>query len=55
MTTEEQMILAKSQKLSHWSAQKMYYHVKKKNQRNWTVRRGEVYFVDLGESVKVFL
>lgn len=31
--------------------QKIYYHVGKTHQRRWTVKRGEVYFVDLGENI----
>lgn len=51
MNPEERMLLGKSQAISHWSSQKLYYHVGKKYQRSWTVKRGEVYFVDLGENV----
>lgn len=51
MNPDERAVLGKSQAVNHWSAQKLYYHVGKKYQRNWTVKRGEVYFVDLGENV----
>ena len=51
VTPEEKNVLVKSQKISRWNAQKIYYAVGKKNQRKWTVKRGEVYFVDLGENV----
>lgn len=48
---EEKHVLVKSQKISRWNAQKLYYAIGKKAQRKWTVKRGEVYFVDLGENV----
>ena len=51
MTPEEKSILVKSQKLSRWNAQKIYYNTGKKTQRTWTVKRGEVYFADLGENI----
>lgn len=51
MNTDERAVLGKAQSISHWSAQKLYYCVGKKRQRTWTVKRGEVYFVDLGENV----
>ena len=51
MNSDEQRVLAKSQKINHWSAQKLYYNIGKIHQRNWTVKRGEVYFVDLGENI----
>ncbi len=43
--------LSKTQRLLGWSSRKLYYHVGKVTQRRWTVKRGEVYFVDLGENV----
>lgn len=49
VTPEEKNVLVKSQKISRWNAQKLYYAIGKKAQRKWTVKRGEVYFVDLGE------
>ena len=51
VTQNEKEILIKSQKISRWSAQKLYYSFEKKNQRRWTVKRGKVYFVDLGENI----
>lgn len=51
MNTDEKAVLGKAQSINHWSAQKLYYCVGKKRQRSWTVKRGEVYFVDLGENV----
>ncbi len=51
MTPEEKALLAKTQRICKWNAQKIYYTVGKKNRRNWTVKRGEVYFVDLGENI----
>ena len=29
----------------------LYYNIGKKSQRKWTVKRGEVYFADLGENI----
>ncbi|MDD7795906.1 type II toxin-antitoxin system PemK/MazF family toxin [Clostridium sp. 'White wine YQ'] len=43
--------LSRAQKLMHWVSQKLYYNTGKSYQRNWTVKRGEVYFVDLGENI----
>lgn len=43
--------LGKTQKYLHWLKQKIYYNTGKTNQRKWTVKRGEVYFVDLGENI----
>ena len=51
MNTDEKAVLGKSQLISHWLAQKLYYCVGKKHQRTWTVKRGEVYFVDLDENI----
>lgn len=51
MLTEEKTVLVKSQRISKWGAQKIYYSVGKQYQRKWTVKRGEVYFVDLGENI----
>lgn len=51
MTQEEKDVLTKSQKINRWNAQKLYYSVGKKCQQKWTVKRGEVYFVDLGENI----
>lgn len=51
MTPEEKTIMVKSQRINKWCAQKLYYSIGKQYQRKWTVKRGEVYFVDLGENV----
>jgi mRNA-degrading endonuclease toxin of MazEF toxin-antitoxin module len=51
MTPEEKNALQKSQRTNHWASQKLYYHIGKNYQRGWTVKRGEVYFVDLGENI----
>lgn len=51
VTPEEKSVLVKSQKISKWNAQKLYYNIGKKSQRKWTVKRGEVYFTDLGENI----
>ena len=51
MTPEEKTVMAKSQRINKWCAHKIYYSVGKQYQRKWTVKRGEVYFVDLGENV----
>ena len=51
VTPEEKSALVKSQKISRWNAQKLYYNIGKKSQRKWTVKRGEVYFADLGENI----
>lgn len=51
MKPEEKNLLTKSQRINSWSCQKLYYGVGKAHQRKWTVKRGEVYFVDLGENI----
>ena len=51
MTQDEKNVLIKSQRINRWNAQKLYYNFGKKRQRKWTVKRGEVYFVDLGENI----
>lgn len=51
MTPEEKAVMAKAQRISRWNAQKLYYSTGKNHQRKWTVKRGEVYFVDLGENI----
>lgn len=51
MNEYEKKVLKKSQAINHWSAQKLYYCIDKIYQRKWTVKRGEVYFVDLGENI----
>ena len=44
-------IFQKAQSLSRWNAQKLYYHFNRKTQRNLPIKRGEVYFVDLGQNI----
>ena len=51
MNADEQRVLTKAQRLTSWNSQKLYYCIGKNHQRRWTVKRGEVYFVDLGENV----
>lgn len=51
MKLEEKNLLTKSQRINSWSCQKLYYGIAKLHQRKWTVKRGEVYFVDLGENI----
>ena len=48
---ENKDILKKSQSISRWGAQKIFYCVSRRFKRSWSVKRGEVYFVDLGENV----
>ena len=51
LTERETVILKKSQKLNNWNSTQMHYAFQKNHQRKWTVKRGEVYFVDLGENI----
>lgn len=51
MNNDEKRVLQKAQRNSSWSGQKLYYSIGKSFQRNWTVKRNEVYFVDLGENI----
>lgn len=51
MKPEEKRVLQKSQKISSWNSQKLYYCFAKTHQRKWSVKRNEVYFVDLGENI----
>lgn len=51
MNQDEKKVLSLSQRITSWVAQKIYYNVGKTNQRYWTVKRGEVYFVDLGQNI----
>lgn len=51
MNDNEKAILCKAQNLNHWLSQKLYYCTGKAFQRNWNVKRGEVYFVDLGDNI----
>ncbi|QVK18453.1 hypothetical protein KHQ81_01685 [Mycoplasmatota bacterium] len=43
--------LKKAQRLIQWNVRKMYLHSKRVHQKKWIVKRGEVFFVDLGENV----
>ena len=49
MESREKETLQKSQRINRWCAQKLYYCAGKRHQRSWTVKRGEVYFTDLGQ------
>lgn len=51
MSPDEEKVLKQSQKYSNWLSQKLYYSTAKSHQRTWTVKRGEVYFVDLGQNI----
>lgn len=51
MNADTMKVLQKSQKISSWNCQKLYYSIGKTHQRKWTVKRNEVYFVDLGENI----
>lgn len=43
--------MQQSQRYTKWLSQKIFHSVAKTNQRTWTVKRGEVYFVDLGQNI----
>lgn len=43
--------MQQSQRYNQWLSQKIYYVFGKNHQRKWTVKRGEVYFVDLGQNI----
>ena len=51
MNADELKVLQKAQRISSWNSQKLYYTIGKTRQRAWTVKRNEVYFVDLGENI----
>lgn len=51
MNADELKVLQKAQRISSWNSQKLYYTIGKTHQRTWTVKRNEVYFVDLGENI----
>jgi len=51
MNPNEKKIIQKSQSISIWHTQKLYFSTARSHQRAWTVKRGEVYFVDLGENI----
>lgn len=51
MTPDEKKVMQQSQRYAKWLSQKIFHSVAKTNQRSWTVKRGEVYFVDLGQNI----
>ena len=51
MENEERQLLGKAQRINTWDSKKLYYCIEKRHQRSWTVKRGEVFFADLGENV----
>lgn len=51
MTPDEKKVMQQSQRYTKWLSQKIFHSVAKTNQRAWTVKRGEVYFVDLGQNI----
>lgn len=51
MNNDEKTVIQQSQRYNRWLMQKLFYVVAKKSQRKWTVKRGEVFFVDLGENI----
>ena len=51
MTSNEKSIIQKAQKLNTWICRNLYYCFGKTPYRQKPVKRGEVYFVDLGENV----
>ncbi|MCL1819411.1 MAG: type II toxin-antitoxin system PemK/MazF family toxin [Oscillospiraceae bacterium] len=51
MTDIENKIYSKCQRLSNWNSQKIYYHFNRTDRRSWSVKRGEVYYVDFGENI----
>ena len=51
MTQDEKNVMQQSQRYSKWASNKLYYTIGKKYQRSWTVKRGEVYLVDLGQNI----
>lgn len=51
MTPDEKKVMQQSQRYTKWLSQKIFHSVAKTNQRTWTVKRGEVYFVDLGQNI----
>lgn len=44
-------LLRKAQRISNLNSKKLYYNTLKKHQQKWPVKRGEVYFIDLGENI----
>lgn len=51
MNPDELRVLSIAQKITSWFSSKLYYCIGKNYQRSWTVKRGEVFFVDLGQNI----
>lgn len=51
MNNEKIELLKKAQRVMQWNTKKIFYNNFKQSQRSWTVKRGEVCFVDLGENI----
>lgn len=51
MNNSEKKLLSIVRKYSDWFSKKLYYSIANEHKRKWTVKRGEVYFVDLGENI----
>lgn len=51
MTPDEKRVLSIAQRMSSWLPQKLYYSVGRAHQRKWILKRGEIYFVDLGQNI----
>lgn len=51
MNKETIGLLKKVQRIMNWNNRKIFYNNFKHHQRKWTVKRGEVCFVDLGENI----
>lgn len=51
MNNDTLRTMQQSQRYNQWLSQKIFYVFGKNYQRKWTVKRGEVYFVDLGQNV----
>ena len=51
MFYDKNAVLKKAQKISSWSSQKLFYSIERTYKRKWSVKRNEVYFVDLGENI----
>lgn len=51
MTPEEKAAVQQSQRYNKWLAAKIYLSIGQKYKKSWTVKRGEVYFVNLGQNI----
>lgn len=51
MSPDEIKVLKVAQRITSWFSSKLYYSIGKSYQRSWTVKRGEVFFVDLGQNI----